>query len=165
MKISAIPKGFHTITPNVIVDDAPKAIAFLSKAFGAEEIVRLTMPDGKVVHCELQIGDSRLNLGESMEGWPAHTLVAQLYVENSDELFKRALAAGATEMMPMTDMFLARGKGASWILSAMFGRLPRKKRPFHTTKCSDVSTLKWARERSGCANNGMTMPPALRSAP
>ena len=111
MKINPIPEGFHTITPNVIVDDAPKAIAFLSKAFGAEEIVRLTMPDGKVVHCELQIGDSRLNLGESMEGWPAHALIAQLYVENSDEIFKRALAAGATEMMPMTDMFFGSREG------------------------------------------------------
>jgi len=111
MKINAIPKGFHTITPNVIVDDAPTAIAFLSEAFGAEEIVRLTMPDGKVVHCELQIGDSRLNLGESMEGWPAHALVAQLYVENSDEIFKRALAAGATAMMPMTDMFFGSREG------------------------------------------------------
>jgi uncharacterized glyoxalase superfamily protein PhnB len=81
VKIAAIPEGFHTITPNVIVDDAPKAIAFLSKAFGAKEVARLTMPDGKVVHGELQIGDSRLNLGESMEGWPAHALVAQLYVD------------------------------------------------------------------------------------
>ncbi|MEO8900189.1 MAG: VOC family protein [Polyangiaceae bacterium] len=111
MKTSPIPEGFHTITPNVIVDDAPKAIAFLRKAFGAEEVVRLTLPDGKIVHCELLIGDSRLNLGESMEGWPAHSLVAQLYVENSDELFKRAVDAGATVMMPMTDMFFGSREG------------------------------------------------------
>jgi PhnB protein len=46
-----------------------------------------------------------LNIDESMEGWPAHGLVAQIYVEDSDELFKRAVGAGAKEIMPMTDMF------------------------------------------------------------
>ncbi len=111
MSVSPIPEGFHTITPNIIVDDAKKAIEFLRAALGAEEIVKLTLPDGKIVHCELQIGDSRLNLGESMEGWPAHGLVAQLYVANSDELFARAVAAGAKVVMPMTDMFFGSREG------------------------------------------------------
>jgi PhnB protein len=111
MSVSFVPEGFHTITPNIIVDDAKKAIAFLAAALGAEEIVKLTLPDGKIVHCELQIGDSRLNLGESMEGWPAHGLVAQLYVANSDELFARAVAAGAQVVMPMTDMFFGTREG------------------------------------------------------
>ena len=71
-----IPKGFHTITPNIV-----------------------------------ELGDSVLNIGESMEGWPAHGLVAQIYVENSDELFKRAINAGATEIMPMTDMFFGSREG------------------------------------------------------
>lgn len=111
MSVSPVPEGFHTITPNIIVDDASKAIEFLRKALGAEEIVKLTLPDGKIVHCELQIGDSRLNLGESMEGWPAHGLVAQIYVANSDELFARAVAAGAKVVMPMTDMFFGSREG------------------------------------------------------
>jgi PhnB protein len=111
MSVSFVPEGFHTITPNIIVDDAKKAIEFLAAALGAEEIVKLTLPDGKIVHCELQIGDSRLNLGESMEGWPAHGLVAQLYVANSDELFARAVAAGAQVVMPMTDMFFGTREG------------------------------------------------------
>jgi len=111
MSVSPIPEGFHTITPNIIVDDAKQAIAFLCAALGAEELVKLTLPDGKIVHCELRIGDSRLNLGESMEGWPAHGLVAQLYVANSDELFERAVAAGAKVLMPMTDMFFGSREG------------------------------------------------------
>ena len=111
MTPSPVPEGFHTLTPNIIVDDAPKAIAFLCQALGAEEIVRLTLPDGKVVHAELKIGDSRLNVGESMDGWPAHGLVAQLHVANSDELFARAVAAGATVVMPMTDMFFGSREG------------------------------------------------------
>jgi PhnB protein len=106
-----IPKGFHTITPNIVVDDAEEAVAFFKRAFGATETFRLTLPNGKITHCELKLGDSVLNIGESMEGWPAHGLVAQIYVENSDELFKRAINAGATEIMPMTDMFFGSREG------------------------------------------------------
>jgi PhnB protein len=68
----------------------------------------LTMSNGKIAHCELKLGDSVLNIGESMDGWPAHGLVAQIYVEDSDGLFKRAIDAGAKEIMPMTDMFGSR---------------------------------------------------------
>src|ERR1700731_1153325 len=100
MAIRAVPKGFHTVTPNIIVDDAERAVDFLKKAFGVTENYRLMMSNGKIAHCELKLGDSVLNLGESMEGWPAHGLVAQLYVEDSDALFKRAIEAGAKEIMP-----------------------------------------------------------------
>jgi PhnB protein len=111
MSVSPVPEGFHTITPNIIVEDAKKAIEFLRAAFRAEEVARLTLPDGKIVHCELQIGDSRLNLAEPMEGWPARGLLAQLHVANSDEVFARAIAAGAKEVMPMTDMFFGSREG------------------------------------------------------
>ena len=106
-----IPKGFHTITPNIVVDNAEQAVAFLKKAFGATESYRLTMSGGKITHCELKLGDSVLNIGESMDGWPAHGLLAQIYVEDSDELFKRAVDAGAKEIMPMTDMFFGSREG------------------------------------------------------
>jgi PhnB protein len=69
------------------------------------------MPDGKITHCELQIGDSRLNLGEAMEGWPARSLLAQLYVEDSDAVFKRAVDADCEVTMPMTDMFFGSREG------------------------------------------------------
>ena len=106
-----IPKGFHTIAPNIVVDNAEQAVAFLKKAFGATESYRLTMSGGKITHCELKLGDSVLNIGESMDGWPAHGLLAQIYVEDSDELFKRAVDAGAKEIMPMTDMFFGSREG------------------------------------------------------
>jgi len=106
-----VPKGFHTITPNIVADDAEQVVAFLKKAFGATETYRLTMSNGKITHCELKLGDSVLNIGESMEGWPAHGLVAQIYVEDSDQLFKRAVDTGAKEIMPMTDMFFGSREG------------------------------------------------------
>jgi PhnB protein len=111
MTVPPIPEGFHTITPNIIVDGVESAIEFYKKAFGAEEKVRLTMPDGKITHCELTIGDSRLNIGEAMEGWPAHPLLAQIYVEDADAVFEQAVNAGAKVVMPMTDMFFGSREG------------------------------------------------------
>jgi PhnB protein len=111
MSVSAAPEGFHTVTPNIVVNDAAAAIAFLCEVFGAKELVRLSLPDGKLVHCELQIGDSRVNLGEAMEGWPAHGLLAQIHVADSDAVFARAVAAGSAVVMPMTDMFFGSREG------------------------------------------------------
>ena len=106
-----IPEGFHTVTPNIIVDDAERAIAFLKAGLGAIERYRLELPNGKLAHCELKLGDSVLNLGESMPGWPARALVAQIFVEDSDALFEQAIDAGATVLMPMTDMFFGSREG------------------------------------------------------
>lgn len=111
MAIKPVPEGFHTVTPNIIVKSVDAAVAFYTKVFGAEEIMRLTMPAGSVVHCELKFGDSRVNLGESLEGWPEHKLLAQLFVEDSDAVFKRALDAGCKELTPLTDMFFGFREG------------------------------------------------------
>jgi PhnB protein len=111
MSVSPIPDGFHTITPNIVVDGVENAIEFYKKAFGAEEKVRLTMPDGKIAHCELAIGDSRLNIGEAMEGWPPHPLLAQIHVQDADAVFSRAVNAGAKVVMPMCDMFFGSREG------------------------------------------------------
>ena len=110
MSESWIPEGFHTVT-NIIVADAEEAIAFLKAGLGAIERYRLRQPNGKIAHCELKLGSSVLNLGESMEGWPARGLVAQIFVEDSDALFERAVDAGATVVMPMTDMFFGSREG------------------------------------------------------
>jgi PhnB protein len=111
MSAGWLPKGFHTITPNIIVDDAEPAIAFFKSAFGASETYRLTLSTGQITHCEIRLGDSIFNIGTSMEGWPAHGLVAQIYVEDSDAMFDRAVQAGAKVIMPMTDMFFGSREG------------------------------------------------------
>jgi len=120
MNESWIPKGFLTVTPNIIVDSAEDAIAFLKQGLGAIERYRLTRSNGTITHCELKLGDSVVNVGESMDGWPAHGLVAQIYVEDSDALFERAVAAGATVVMPMTDMFFGSREGR---VSDRFGNI------------------------------------------
>jgi PhnB protein len=111
MSINPIPAGFHTVAPNIIVKSVDVAVSFYKRAFGAVEILRLTMPDGKVVHCELKFGDSRVNLGESMEGWPEHSLLAQIFVADSDAVFAQAVAAGAKALSPVSDMFFGSREG------------------------------------------------------
>lgn len=111
MTVKPIPDGFHTVVPNMIVKNVDEAVEFYQRVFGAEEILRLTMPDGKVAHCELKFGDSRVNLGEAMEGWPEHNLLAQIYVEDSDAVFDRAVELGAQVVTPMADMFFGSREG------------------------------------------------------
>jgi PhnB protein len=125
-----LPHGFHTVTPNIIAEDAEQAVDFLKQAFGATENYRLTLSDGRITHCELRIGDSVVNLGTAMEGFPPHGLIAQLFVEAPDELFARAVQAGATAIMPMTDMFfgIREGRvsdpfGNVWIIAKLTERL------------------------------------------
>jgi PhnB protein len=120
MNESWIPKGFNTVTPNIIVDNADEAIAFFKRGLGATEQYRLTMSNGKVAHCELRFGDSVVNVGASMEGFPPRSLIAQIYVDNSDALFERAVAAGASAVMPMTDMFFGSREGR---ISDPFGNI------------------------------------------
>ena len=125
-----LPDGFHTITPNIIAEDAERAVSFLKQAFGATENYRLTLSDGRITHCELRIGNSVINLGTAMEGWPAHGLIAQIFVEAPDALFEKAVQAGATAIAPMTDMFfgiregrLADPFGNIWIIATLKERL------------------------------------------
>ena len=63
------PKGYHSVTPSIIVRDAARAIDFYKEAFGAEEIGRMAGPDGSIMHAEIKIGDSLVMLGEENEQW------------------------------------------------------------------------------------------------
>jgi len=108
-----IPPGFHTVTPSLIVQNAAEAIEFYKKALGAEEIMRMTGPDGKIGHAELKIGDSIIFLTDEMPGMNSkspQTLGGTsgslyLYVEDVDKAFQRALDAGGKVSMPLMDMF------------------------------------------------------------
>ena len=65
---SAVPEGLHTVTPQLTLDNAAQAIDWYKKALGAEEISRALGPDGKIMHAELRIGDSRIMLNDAMGG-------------------------------------------------------------------------------------------------
>lgn len=108
-----IPEGFHTITPSLVVRDAAKAIDFYKKALGAQELMRMPSPDGKIIHAELKIGDSIIFLSDEMphasskspQTLGASTGVLNLYVEDVDKSFQRAVDAGGKVTMPVADQF------------------------------------------------------------
>jgi PhnB protein len=98
---SPIPDGFHTVTPQLTLDTAAQTIDWYKKALGAEEVSRAVGPDGKIMHAELRIGNSRIMVNDVMGpskgpkasgGSPASLW---LYVEDCDALFNRAVQAGA----------------------------------------------------------------------
>jgi PhnB protein len=103
MAIRPIPEGYHSITPGMNLKEAAKAIDFFTKAFGAELKERMDGADGKIMHCEMKIGDSRVMFSDAVKD-PVHTIHAMLYVQDCDATFKRALDAGATVKTKMADL-------------------------------------------------------------
>jgi uncharacterized glyoxalase superfamily protein PhnB len=109
-----VREGYQTVTAALTVRNGAEAIEFYKKAFGAEEIMRVPGPDGKsLMHAEIQVGNSRIMLGDESPamgclapvtlGGPGGSLY--VYVPDVDAAFKRAVAAGAKALMPVTDMF------------------------------------------------------------
>src|SRR5215469_13199839 len=112
--VQAVPRGFHTLTPHLIVRNADQAIEFYKKAFGAQpqgDVART--PDGKVMHAQLRIGDSYLMLNDEMPEYGAlsplsggsSSVTIHIYTDNVDTAFQRATAAGAKVGMPLADQF------------------------------------------------------------
>lgn len=113
MAVKPIPDGVTSVTPYLFVRGAPDALAFYAKAFGAKELMRMPGPDGKIMHAEFQIGTARLYMSEenpergalspkALGGTPVSFMH---YVENADEVFRRAVDAGAKALMQPADMF------------------------------------------------------------
>jgi PhnB protein len=111
-QVKPIPQGYHSVTPYLTVNDAARAIDFYKRAFGAQEVMRMDGPNGKIGHAEIKIGDSRIMLGDEMPGGARSpqslggtTAGIMLYVENADTVFNQAVSAGAQVEAPLADMF------------------------------------------------------------
>jgi PhnB protein len=110
---SPIPAGFHSLTIHLIVKGATGYIDFLKRAFGATEIRRSPAPSGKLMHVEMQIGDSRLMFSDDFAeemGLPPKAegrmpYLINLYVPDSDGTWKAALDAGCEVVFPLADQF------------------------------------------------------------
>jgi PhnB protein len=113
-KVNPIPRGLHTLTPNLTISNCGKAIEFYKRALGAELIRLAPSPDGKSVwHAELRVGSSSFFVNDEMPGMsPAPPTPERrspvrmwVYVADCDAAFNRAVAAGATSNAPPVDMF------------------------------------------------------------
>jgi len=97
--VSPIPRGFRTVTPYLIAEDGPALMEFAKQVFGAEETFR-TVGSAGGLHGEVRIGDSMLMIGGGIPGREfratPNTHALHIYVEDSDAVYRKALAAGAT---------------------------------------------------------------------
>lgn len=111
--VKAIPDGYHSVTAYLALRDAAKAIAFYEAALGAKEIYRLPMPDGKIAHAEIQVGNSRIMLSDEMPDWgnkSAQTLGGCpiglcVYTDNVELLAERFVQAGGKVTRPVSNQF------------------------------------------------------------
>lgn len=113
-KVAAIPKGYHSITPYLIMtNDAAKAINFYKKVFGAKEALRMDGPGGEVMHAELKIGDAKIMLADEYpemnccgpQTYGGSPVGIHLYIKNVDEVVKKAVKNGAKLLKAVEDMF------------------------------------------------------------
>lgn len=113
VRVKPIPEGYHSVTPYLYIRGAARAIDFYKNVFGATEKMRMPTPDGKIMHAELQIGDSVLMLADENPKSHAHspetlggvTNGVLLYLENVDSVVERAVKAGAKILRPSEDQF------------------------------------------------------------
>jgi PhnB protein len=105
MAVNPIPDGYHTITPYLIVEGAARLIDFLGKAFDAQELEKMLDQEGRIVHAEVRIGDSRLMVSDPGENNPPTHSLLHLYLGDTDSFYKRALEAGATSIREPRDEF------------------------------------------------------------
>jgi uncharacterized glyoxalase superfamily protein PhnB len=103
--VQALPAGHKTVEPWIISRNTGGLLEFMSTAFGAEESFRVPMGDGSIGHAEARIGDSTILAFDSRPEWPDTPAFLRLYVDDGDATFAKALAAGATAITEMTEMY------------------------------------------------------------
>jgi PhnB protein len=104
-KVKPIPKGYHTVTPYLLVKGAAKLIELLKKAFGAMVVDCLKMSGGAIAHASLKIGNSMVMMGEAHGKWKPMPTMIYLYVKDVDATYRRALRAGAKSIMKPHNQF------------------------------------------------------------
>ena len=120
MAVKPVPEGYHTATPYLIVSGGVQAMEFYKKAFGAIELMRMPMPDGRLGHAEIKIGDSIIMFADEHpeQGHVSPSTLGNtpvglmLYVNDVDAVVAQAKAAGATEIEPVTNKFYGDRSGA-----------------------------------------------------
>ena len=112
-KVQPVPKGYHTVTPYLIIDGAAKAIDFYKKAFGATEIMRMQGAEGKIGHAEIKIGDSPIMMADENpkmghrgpKALGSTSVSILIYVDDADKVFNAAVTNGAKSVKPVADQF------------------------------------------------------------
>src|SRR5436189_4659682 len=112
MAVKAIPEGYYSLTPYLVIKGAAEAIEFYKKVFDADEVMRMPGPNGRIMHAEIKIGNAILMLSDenpergflSPASRGGATGSVMFYTEDVDKTFKAAVGAGAKGDQPPTDM-------------------------------------------------------------
>lgn len=112
-KVQPIPSGYHAVTAYLSVHNAAQALDYYQRAFGAKELLRMPMADGKVGHAEIKIGDSHVMLADEMpsmgfvgpQSRGGTTVQLHLYVRDVDATVEKAVAAGGKLTRPIENKF------------------------------------------------------------
>jgi uncharacterized glyoxalase superfamily protein PhnB len=104
--VEAVPHGYHTVTPYLIVKNAQGFLDFIVEALNGKVESKMNLPDGTIGHSSVRIGDSVLMVGEQMRDMPATSVMLYLYVEDVDKLFAHASKSkSATVLQEPRDEF------------------------------------------------------------
>lgn len=109
--VNYIREGFRTVSPYILVGGAAKFIEFLTQAFGAEEKGRVPVPGGKIMHAEVQLGDSTIEMSDGNDQFGPSPVTIHLTVPDADAAYRRALQAGATSLYEPSMQFYGEYEG------------------------------------------------------
>jgi PhnB protein len=105
MAIKPVPEGYTTVTPWIISRDTAQLIDYMTQAFNAEEIARISGHDGRIEHAEARIGDSVVMMFDAKPDWPPTPAFLRLYVTDANAVHHKAVAAGGTSVTEVTHLF------------------------------------------------------------
>jgi len=106
MAAKAIPDGYHSVTPYLVVPGVAQLLDFLTQAFDAQEVhPPMRRPDGTIMYAEVRVGDSIVMMGEPRGEFTPMPGSLYVYVSDTDAVYKRALQAGATSLTEPADQF------------------------------------------------------------
>ncbi|MCW3123101.1 MAG: hypothetical protein JWQ38_2593 [Flavipsychrobacter sp.] len=106
-----IPEGYNQVMPYLIIKDAAGFLKFTQDVFGAEERMKHMRDEHIIMHAEIKIGDCSIMFADATDEFSSSTAGMFIYVVNADETYAKALAAGATSVMPMCDQPYGRTGG------------------------------------------------------
>jgi PhnB protein len=157
---ATIPRGFRSVTPYLSVTGGAKALDFYKKAFDAVELQREALPDGKLIHARIRIGNSIVMLSDSFSDSPppaASPVTLQIYTSDVSRLWKQAIAAGAKVGMPLEDQFwgerygqLVDPFGHNWSLSM---RIPMSRKEMEEKRRASMAMFEQG-ENPGAQEQG-----------
>ncbi len=113
VKIMEIPEGYQQVMPYLIVKDAARFMDFMKNVFSAEEKLRIMRDENTIMHAEIKIGDSVIMLADATSQFAARSAALFVYVEDADGTYNKAIAEGATSIMPISDKEYGRGGGVT----------------------------------------------------